>query len=66
MVFFVDKECCRRIIKYSAIDEGAAFQKNTRLFANPYCYFDLNKSIAWRYDGRDGLSGGECQKVCGE
>ena len=40
-----------------AIDEGVAFQKNTRLFANPYCCFDLNKSIAWRYDGRDGLTG---------
>ena len=49
----------KKIIKYSAIDEDAAFLKNMQLFANPYCYFDLNKSIAWRYDGRGGLPGGE-------
>lgn len=40
-----------------AIDEDVAFQKSTQQFANPYCYFDLNKSIAWKDDERSGLPG---------
>ena len=35
-----------------AIDEDAAFPKNTQS-ANPY-YFDQSKSIAWTCDGRGG------------
>ena len=42
--------------------EDVAFQKNTQLFANPYYYFDLNKSIAWRDDGRDDLPGREASE----
>jgi len=49
-----EEETKKNTVFCLAIDEDAAFQKNTQ-FASPYYYFDQNKSIAWSYDGRDGL-----------